>query len=304
MRPAIFFPVIIAAASTLFAPPAHTSIVINEIMNDPAMVPDHLGEWFELHNTGGDTVDINGWSIRDSGQDDHRISVEGGLQVPPDAYRVLGREGDPSINGGYLPDYVYSGFTLSNGEDEILLVDSAGVLVDSVTYGGAGWPGESGSSLEFIEGSPDNALGENWALATDPFGVGDRGTPGLRNSASGLGIGGSSLGGGRGGFPANGSLRIYPNPFSGTTTITFSGPGLSGGPGHQDLQESSRGYLRIFDLRGRRVRTLLDGDLHPGTTIVWDGRDDRGIPQPSGIYLLVLKTEVSMERRKIMLSGR
>jgi hypothetical protein len=44
--------------------------------------------------------------------------------------------------------------------------------------------------------------------------------------------------------------------------------------------------LRIYDLSGRLVRTLLDGEVEAGTgNLVWDGRDDRGNNLPSGIYL-------------------
>ena len=48
-----------------------------------------------------------------------------------------------------------------------------------------------------------------------------------------------------------------------------------------------RPRLAIFDLRGRRVRELLDGRPLPAGphTVVWDGRDDGGREVASGIYI-------------------
>lgn len=70
----------------------------------------------------------------------------------------------------------------------------------------------------------------------------------------------------------------YPNPFNPTTTITFDLPGDTGEKEHVELF--------VYDLRGRRVMTLIDTELEPGRhSIVWDGRDDRGVRVSSGIYL-------------------
>ncbi len=50
-------------------------------------------------------------------------------------------------------------------------------------------------------------------------------------------------------------------------------------------------HLDIFDVRGRRVRRLLDGERSAGTHhLVWDGRDDRGRPLGAGLYFLELRT--------------
>jgi hypothetical protein len=68
----------------------------------------------------------------------------------------------------------------------------------------------------------------------------------------------------------------YPNPFNPSTVIRFDVPGH----GKQPVR------LRIYDLRGRRVRTLLQGNVTPGRRSVhWDGRDNRGEPVPSGLYI-------------------
>lgn len=70
-------------------------------------------------------------------------------------------------------------------------------------------------------------------------------------------------------------LAAFPNPFSGETTLTYDVP-VSGG----------RVELRIHDVSGRVVRTLVVGEAVPGRQVVtWDGRDDRGRALAHGLYL-------------------
>ncbi len=84
----------------------------------------------------------------------------------------------------------------------------------------------------------------------------------------------------------------YPNPFNPSTTIAFDIPGNAG--------SKQRVILTIYDLRGRRVRTLVDSELEPGThNIHWDGRNDRGEPVASGIYLYTLKAGEKEFTRKM-----
>jgi hypothetical protein len=68
-----------------------------------------------------------------------------------------------------------------------------------------------------------------------------------------------------------------PNPAPGRTNLSFALP--MAGP----VQ------LEVFDLRGRRVRTLIDGEMSAGShQIDWDGRDQRGQTAASGTYYLRL----------------
>ncbi|MBE0642976.1 MAG: DUF3160 domain-containing protein [Bacteroidetes bacterium] len=71
----------------------------------------------------------------------------------------------------------------------------------------------------------------------------------------------------------------YPNPFHGSspTTISFA------------LRNAGEAMLAVYDLGGRRVRTLLQNDIPAGAYMSrWDGRDDAGRPLPSGSYMIVL----------------
>jgi len=68
------------------------------------------------------------------------------------------------------------------------------------------------------------------------------------------------------------------------------------------LDVPGQAALRILDLQGRAVRRLVEGRLSAGgRAAVWDGRDDRGRPLPSGIYFARLEAEGKQDRRKLVL---
>ncbi len=69
-----------------------------------------------------------------------------------------------------------------------------------------------------------------------------------------------------------------PNPFSSETVISFS------------LPSAGRATLRVFDMAGRVVRTIADGDMPAAShSLVWDGRDDSGNTVGAGIYFCSLQ---------------
>ena len=91
------------------------------------------------------------------------------------------------------------------------------------------------------------------------------------------------------------SLRMTdpaPNPFSARTTISYEIP-----------QDVDRVLLRVYDVAGRLVRTLVDGPQKGGPhEVVWDGRDGTGHPCASGIYFSTLTVEKGQAlRRKMVL---
>ncbi len=80
-----------------------------------------------------------------------------------------------------------------------------------------------------------------------------------------------------------GLFQNYPNPFNPSTTIVFDIPGNSG--------ITQKVNLTIYDLRGRKVKTLIDEDLVPGShRIVWDGKSDAGEKMSSGIYFSMIRS--------------
>lgn len=86
------------------------------------------------------------------------------------------------------------------------------------------------------------------------------------------------------------SLQIGPNPFNPRTTITYALP--------RDMEMS----LVIFDVRGRKAATVASGIQGAGKhTVTWDGRDDQGLPLPSGVYLARLKAGALVLTRRMTL---
>ncbi len=84
----------------------------------------------------------------------------------------------------------------------------------------------------------------------------------------------------------------YPNPFNPSTTITYS------------LTNAAAVELNIFSLAGRRLRTLVNISQNAGPySVAWDGRDDAGILQASGIYFYRLKigNRLAQTRRMVFL---
>lgn len=80
-------------------------------------------------------------------------------------------------------------------------------------------------------------------------------------------------------FPETFDLsQNFPNPFNPTTTINFQIPGIIG-------TENIRTIVKIYDVLGRVVRTLVDENLSAGFhSSYWDGLNDNGEKISSGVY--------------------
>jgi len=86
-----------------------------------------------------------------------------------------------------------------------------------------------------------------------------------------------------------------PNPFGGSTEIRFD---LSGLVGMQSLPYR----LEVFDVTGRRVRTLTAGrDAMGPQTVTWDGLDHSGNPLPAGGYWYRLVTPSGSVSKQLIL---
>jgi hypothetical protein len=74
--------------------------------------------------------------------------------------------------------------------------------------------------------------------------------------------------------PAVGRLAVdnWPNPFNPATRISYT----IGAPGHL--------ILKIYNLRGQLVRTLLDEPVEADGYVMWDGTDNNGAQVASGVY--------------------
>ncbi|HET6347723.1 MAG TPA: FlgD immunoglobulin-like domain containing protein [Candidatus Krumholzibacteria bacterium] len=84
----------------------------------------------------------------------------------------------------------------------------------------------------------------------------------------------------------------YPNPFNPDTAIRFF------------IKSAGTVSLVVYDSRGQRVRTLVNGFQSPrsdGIEVKWDGRDDQGTSVSSGIYFCKLVAGSDTQVRKMML---
>jgi hypothetical protein len=85
-------------------------------------------------------------------------------------------------------------------------------------------------------------------------------------------------------------FQNYPNPFNPTTTIGFQ------------LPTDSHITIDIFNLYGQKIKTLYDGFQTSGHHhVVWDSRDNSGVPVASGVYLYKLTTREEERTGKMLL---
>jgi len=84
-----------------------------------------------------------------------------------------------------------------------------------------------------------------------------------------------------------------PNPFNPVTQIQYGIP--TGSP-------PSRVVMKVYDVAGRHVTTLVDADHNPGTyRVVWDGRDHQGSEAASGLYFYRITWNEKSETRRMVL---
>ena len=117
-------------------------LLISEVMVNPSAVSDARGEWFELYNPTNEIINLIGITLRDDGTNSH--SFDSDLLVLPDQYLTLARSNMP----GFVPDYVYNNFTLSNSADEIIFSEGA---VDLIRLDYANGFGVAGQSRELVQ---------------------------------------------------------------------------------------------------------------------------------------------------------
>lgn len=82
----------------------------------------------------------------------------------------------------------------------------------------------------------------------------------------------------------------YPNPFNPATTISFT------------LAETGSVNLEIFNIRGQKIKTLLNETRSSGKhNVVWNGHDGNENPVSSGIYFYKMKTKTGGQTKKMIL---
>ncbi len=92
-------------------------------------------------------------------------------------------------------------------------------------------------------------------------------------------------------LPASHALaQNNPNPFNPSTQIRFQ------------LPEANQVVMKIFNILGEEVRTLVDSPFEAGDHVVqWDGKNDKGKPVASGVYLYQLQAGSFKEIKRMSL---
>jgi len=83
-------------------------------------------------------------------------------------------------------------------------------------------------------------------------------------------------------------ISNYPNPFSNSTTLRL------------DLAKGGELHLSVYDLKGRKVRELLQTRKSAGTfELTWDATDDKGKKLASGIYFVRMRLDGKSYSKKL-----
>lgn len=254
-------------------------IVINEINYNSADDFDP-GDWVELYNNSDHSIDLSDWAFFDS-DETHKFVLPQGTVLETGAYLVLVEDDSAfSTNFPNVANFIgETGFGLSGSGEFMKLVNSDGQIVDSLTYDDLEpWPLEAdgtGATLELTNPTIDNSVAENWKASAG------HGTPGAVNSQSTHVAEENSAS-----LPQLFTLsQNYPNPFNPTTNIRYS------------LPRDGHATLKVFDLLGREVATLVDGVHQAGEhEIAFNGSD-----LASGVYVYRLETNGLSEAKKFLL---
>jgi hypothetical protein len=84
-------------------------------------------------------------------------------------------------------------------------------------------------------------------------------------------------------------FQNYPNPFNPQTVIRF------------DIPVKSNVSLKIFNILGQEVKTLVYSELSPGEkSVSWNGKDNAGLSVNSGIYVYELRAGDYRESKKLV----
>ncbi len=158
---------------------------------------------------------------------------------------------------------------------------NAGLVIERTTDGGVSWEKQPHSmgNLGYFEAVCMTDVNEGWV-------VGEYGMI-LKTTSDGV----TSVADGRASVPDKFVLgQNYPNPFNPSTAISYQ------------LSAISFVALKVSDVLGREVTTLVDGVVGPGThTVIWQGKNTRGEQQPSGVYFYSLKTSDFTATKRMIL---
>jgi len=257
-------------------------VVINEIAW-MGTVYSYNDEWIELYNNSSSPIDLTGWGVK-AVDGSPKIFLVG--TIPAKGYFLLERTDDETIRD-LEADQIYTGALENTGED-VELRDALDNIIDSVPceINGGWFAGEKigAYTMERIDPGSPGTTKSNWHTnngiirnGTDRGGNCINGTPKAENS--------KEFGSQPEEEPTTKTIEVTDSPF-------FPYSDISGRPTEGKIKynvpDGSRITVRIFDVRGRLVRVLIDQEVDPDgeASVTWDGTDDSGNTiVPVGIYI-------------------
>jgi hypothetical protein len=165
----------------LFASAIYSQVVINEVMYAPTS-PNK--EWFEIYNTGSTAINLQNWKWRDAAQSNPiRTITTQSIILNPNEYAIVCedsvnlRTAYPGITGIILQSIGWNALN-NTGNENVVLYNSSGQTIDSLTYNNS-WGGSSGNySLERINPLGPTNQQSNWGTSIDP----QKASPNRKNS--------------------------------------------------------------------------------------------------------------------------
>lgn len=256
-------------------------VTINEVLYEPV---SGRPEFIEFFNNSGHDLTLTGFNLEVNNNSYPLYGTE--FIIPENQFFVIASD-STFIKSGILTEKtccVLSNISLPNDGGKIKLTGVLGESIDSVDYSPA-WhnkflPATRGVSLEKL--SPDLKNDHaSWSSSADLSGS----TPGEKNSI----------------FSENTSsftgIKAEPNPFS------------PDNDGFEDFTkivyslnfETAIIKVKIFDDRGRLVRLLADNQpVGRRGTLLFDGRDDSGIPLRIGIYIVLFEAADAKSNNRVL----
>jgi hypothetical protein len=173
-------------------------IVISELMVDPNAGTDYVGEYIEVYNNSGGSVDLNCLTLTDGSL--HFGYVEVSTVVGAGGIAILTRRSDEgstfsdAISASGAPTASYRKSVSLNNDYDTLTLTYGTTVIDTVSYD-TDFPFAAGVSMELgadslSDGANLNDSAENWCASTSVIAPSlDLGSPGLPSSVCGSVLG-------------------------------------------------------------------------------------------------------------------
>ena len=128
-------------------------IVFSEVLYDSRVSGEAEGEWLELYNPTGSSMNIGGWTISDN---NHQYTIPNGTAIGTHGYIVISKGSSEFYSKyGFNPTLGNFFLDLSNSGDYLILKNSSGTVIDQVAWksGGSSIPGWGSSSYPYADES-------------------------------------------------------------------------------------------------------------------------------------------------------